>query len=133
MEEIQIPDEEMSHPRVKPGATDRNFQQGATSEAIRELNMSAGGSLLKLGEDDALEVIERVASNDDGWKNERSKSYRVASASDFDRMDMMSKQLDFLTSKLGFMGTEPSGLKSRQGVEDVNYIHQGGNNGNFNN
>ncbi|XP_047978789.1 uncharacterized protein LOC125220681 [Salvia hispanica] len=52
---------------------------------------SGGGSLLKLGEDDALEVIERVASNDDGWKNERSKTYRVASASDVDKMDMMSK------------------------------------------
>ncbi|XP_047940746.1 uncharacterized protein LOC125188051 [Salvia hispanica] len=45
---------------------------------------------------------------------------------------MASKQLDFLTSKLGFMETKPSGLESQQGLEDVNYIHHGGNNGNFN-
>ena len=91
--------------------------------------MSAGGSLLRLGEEESLEVIERVAANDGGWKNERSKTYRVASTSDIDRMDMMSKQLDFLTSKLGFMGTEPTGLE----CEEVNYVHQGGNNRNFNN
>ena len=97
---------------LSPGQQIVTFHRGATPEAIRELNMSAGGSLLKLGEDDALEVIERVASNDDGWKNERSKAYRVASASDVDKMDMMSKQLDFLTSKFGYMETEPTGLES---------------------
>ncbi|XP_047949063.1 uncharacterized protein LOC125194890 [Salvia hispanica] len=42
-----------------------------------------------------------MASNDEGWRNERNKSYRVASTSDFDSMETMSKQLDFLTSKLG--------------------------------
>ncbi|XP_047953117.1 uncharacterized protein LOC125198936 [Salvia hispanica] len=105
------------------------FYRGATPEAVHELNMSAGGLLLRLGEDESLKVIERVASNDEGWKNEISKTYRVASTSDIDRMDMMSKQLDFLTGKLGFMGTEPTGLES----EDVNYVHQGGNNRNFNN
>ncbi|XP_042027061.1 uncharacterized protein LOC121774215 [Salvia splendens] len=95
--------------------------------------MSAGGSLLKLGEAEALEVIERVASNDEGWRNDRSKSYRVASTSDFDRMDTMSKQLDFLTDKLGYMGTRQVGTEMQQGIEDVNYVHQGGNNRNFNN
>ncbi|XP_047978644.1 uncharacterized protein LOC125220524 [Salvia hispanica] len=44
-------------------------------------------------------------------------------------MDMMSKQLDFLTSKFGYMETEPTGLES----EEVNYVHQGSNNQNFNN
>ncbi|XP_047949142.1 uncharacterized protein LOC125194975 [Salvia hispanica] len=32
MEEIQIPDEEIPQPRVKPGATDRNFPQGSHPE-----------------------------------------------------------------------------------------------------
>ncbi|XP_047952285.1 uncharacterized protein LOC125197659 [Salvia hispanica] len=44
-------------------------------------------------------------------------------------MDMMSKQLDFLNSKFGSIETEPTGL----GSEEVNYMHQGGNNRNFNN
>ncbi|XP_047938640.1 uncharacterized protein LOC125186329 [Salvia hispanica] len=44
-------------------------------------------------------------------------------------MDMMAKQLDFLTSKFSSMETEPTGLES----EEVNYVHQGGNNRNFNN
>ncbi|XP_042059408.1 probable serine/threonine-protein kinase glkA [Salvia splendens] len=38
----------------------------------------------------------------------------------------MAKQLDFLTSKLGYMGTKPIGLENQPGVED-------GNNRNFNN
>ena len=114
---------------LSPGQQIVTFHRGATPEAVRELNMSAGGSLLWLGENEALEVIERVASNDDGWKNERSKTFRVASASDVDKMDMMSKQLDFLTSKFSSMETEPTGLES----EEVNYVHQGGNNRNFKN
>ncbi|XP_042055746.1 uncharacterized protein LOC121800233 [Salvia splendens] len=118
---------------LSPGQQILAFYRGSTPKSMRELNMSAGGSLLKLGEYDALEVIERVASNAEGWRNKRSKTYMVASASDVDRMDMMSKQLDFLTSKLGFMGTEPFRLESHQRIEDVNYVHQGGNNRNFNN
>ncbi|XP_042022905.1 uncharacterized protein LOC121770193 [Salvia splendens] len=118
---------------LTPGQQILTFYRGGTLEAMRELNMSAGGSLLKLGEAEALEVIERVASNDDGWRNDRSKSYRVASTSDFDRMDTISKQLEFLTDKLGYMGTRQVGTEMQQGVEDVNYVYQGGNSRNFNN
>ncbi|XP_042016340.1 uncharacterized protein LOC121764371 [Salvia splendens] len=118
---------------LTPGQQILTFYRGGTLEAMRELNMSAGGSLLKLGEAEALEVIERVASNDDGWRNDRSKSYRVASTSDNDRMDAISKQLEFITDKLGHMGTSQVGTEMQQGVEDVNNVHQGGNNRNFNN
>ncbi|KAL1544111.1 hypothetical protein AAHA92_21006 [Salvia divinorum] len=109
------------------------FYRESTPEAIRELNLSAGGALLQLGEAESLQVIERVASNDEGWNNERSKTYRVACTSDNDRMDQMSKQLDFLTSKFGYMGVEQAGAEVPPGMEDVNYLHQGGGNRNFNN
>ncbi|XP_042027804.1 uncharacterized protein LOC121774949 [Salvia splendens] len=48
-------------------------------------------------------------------------------------MDAISKQLEFITDKLGYMGTSQVGTEMQQGVEDVNYVHQGGNNRNFNN
>ncbi|XP_042067308.1 uncharacterized protein LOC121810614 [Salvia splendens] len=69
------------------------FYRGCLPEAKRELNLSAGGSLLKKGEAEAMEVIERVTSNDEGWNNERSNIHR----------------------------------EQKEGVEDVSYIHQGGN------
>ncbi|XP_047949239.1 uncharacterized protein LOC125195081 [Salvia hispanica] len=100
---------------------------------MRELNWSVGGALLHLGENEAMQVIERVASNDDGWNNDINKSYRVASVSKDDRIDRMSKQLDLLTTQLGIMKMRQSGSEIQGGVEGVNYVHQGGNNMNFNN
>ncbi|XP_042012411.1 uncharacterized protein LOC121760881 [Salvia splendens] len=104
------------------------FCRGCLPEAKRELNLSAGGSLLKKGEADAMEVIERVTSNDEGWNNERSNIHRVASATESSHMDSMYKQMELLHKKLDLMGMGPAMQERQEGVEDVNYIHQGGNN-----
>ncbi|XP_047978716.1 uncharacterized protein LOC125220605 [Salvia hispanica] len=80
-----------------------------------------------------MQVIERVASTDEGWNNERNKSYRVASVIEDDRIDKLSQQLDLLTTQLGIMEMRQPGPELQGGVEGVNYVHQGGNNRNFNN
>ncbi|XP_047953609.1 uncharacterized protein LOC125199726 [Salvia hispanica] len=118
---------------LSPGHQVITFYRGCTPDAMRELNWSAGGALLQLGENDVMQVIERVASTDEGWNNERNKSYRVSSATEDDRIDRMSKQLDLLTTQLGIMEMRQSGPEIQGGVEGVNYVHQGGNNMNFNN
>ncbi|XP_047964692.1 uncharacterized protein LOC125209127 [Salvia hispanica] len=118
---------------LSPGHQVITFYRGCTSDAMRELNWSAGGAILQLGENDAMQVIERVASTDEGWNNEINKSYRVASVTEDDRIDKMSKQLDLLTTQLGIMEMRQSGPELQGGVEEVNYVHQGGNNRNFNN
>ncbi|XP_047979131.1 uncharacterized protein LOC125221046 [Salvia hispanica] len=118
---------------LSPGHQVITFYRGCTPDAMRELNWSAGGALLQLGENDAMQVIEIVASTDEGWNNERNKSYRVASATEDDRIDRMSKQLDLLTTQLGIMEMRQPGPELQGGVEGVNYVHQGGNNMNFNN
>ncbi|XP_047953056.1 uncharacterized protein LOC125198844 [Salvia hispanica] len=118
---------------LSPGHQVITFYRGCTPDAMRELNWSAGGALLQLGENDVMQVIERVASTDEGWNNERNKSYRVASATEDDRIDRMSKQLDLLTTQLGIKEMRQPGLELQGGVECVNYVHQGENNMNFNN
>ncbi|XP_042033412.1 uncharacterized protein LOC121779978 [Salvia splendens] len=103
------------------------FYRGCLPEAKRELNLSAGGSLLKKGEAEAMEVIEKVTSNDEGWNNERSRVHRVASATESNHIDNMYKQMELLHKKIDLMGMGPAIQEQKEGVEDVNYIHQGGN------
>ncbi|KAL1534726.1 hypothetical protein AAHA92_30872 [Salvia divinorum] len=110
-----------------------SFYKGCLPEAKRELNLSAGGSLLKTGEAAAMEVIERVTSNDEGWNNERSKVHKIASASEGNHQDNMSKQMELIHKKLDLLGMGPSVQENQEGVEDVNYVHQGGNNRYYNN
>ncbi|XP_041995585.1 uncharacterized protein LOC121745675 [Salvia splendens] len=103
------------------------FYKGCLPEAKRELNLSVGGSLLKKGEAEAMEVIERVTSNDEGWNNEMSNIHRVASAAESSHMDSMYKQMELLHKKIDLMGMGPAIQEQKEGVEDVSYIHQGGN------
>ncbi|XP_042051734.1 uncharacterized protein LOC121797065 [Salvia splendens] len=103
------------------------FYRGCLPEAKRELNLSAGGSLLKKGEAEAMEVIEKVTSNDEGWNNEWSRVHRVASATESSQMDSMYKQMELLHKKLDLMGMRPVVHEQQESVEDVSYIHQGGN------
>ncbi|XP_042057978.1 uncharacterized protein LOC121802379 [Salvia splendens] len=103
------------------------FYRGCLPEAKRELNLSAGGSLLKKGEAEAMEVIERVTSNDEGWNNERSNIHRVAAAAESSHMDSMYKQMELLHKKIDLMGMGPDIQEQKECVKDVSYIHQGGN------
>ncbi|XP_047979058.1 uncharacterized protein LOC125220975 [Salvia hispanica] len=103
------------------------FYKGCLPDAKSELNWSAGGSLIKIGEAAAMEVIERVASNDGTWTNERSKMHRIASASEVSPDSSLANQLELIHKKLDLMGVGSSVQDNLEGVEDVNYIHQGGN------
>ncbi|XP_042035040.1 uncharacterized protein LOC121781361 [Salvia splendens] len=103
------------------------FYRGCLPEAKRELNLSAGGSLLKKGEAESTEVIERVTSNDEGWNNEMSRVHRVASAAESSYVDNVYKQIELLHKKVDLMGMGPAIQEQKEGVQDVNYIHQGGN------
>ncbi|XP_042038223.1 uncharacterized protein LOC121784109 [Salvia splendens] len=98
------------------------FFKGCVPEAQRELNLSSGGNFLKKGVNEAMEVIEELASNDEGWSNERSKVHRVASTTDHDPMSALSDKLDALTMKFDCIA-----------MGDVNYVNQGDNNRHFNN
>ena len=103
------------------------FCKGCLPDAKSELNRSAGGSLIKIGEAAAMEVIERVASNDGTWTNERSKVHRIASATEVSPDSSLANQLELIHRKLDLMGVGSSVQDNLEGVEDVNYIHQGGN------
>ncbi|XP_042065540.1 uncharacterized protein LOC121809055 [Salvia splendens] len=109
------------------------FFEGCVPEAQRELNLSSGGNFLKKGVDEAMEVIEELASNDDGWSNNRSKVHRVASTTDHDPMSALSDKLDALTMKFDCMAMGQPTQEPQGNMEDVSYVNQGGNNRYYNN
>ncbi|XP_042002230.1 uncharacterized protein LOC121751541 [Salvia splendens] len=80
-----------------------------------------------------MEVIEELASNDEGWSNERSKAHRVASTTNHDHMSALSDKLDALTMKFDCMIMGKPSQDPQGSMEDVNYVNQGGNNGYYNN
>ena len=95
--------------------------------SILDLNLSAGGNLLKKGEEEAIEVIEELASSDEGWSNERSKVHRVAYTTDHDTMSTLSDKLDALTMKFDCMTMGQPSQEPQGNMEDANYVQQGGN------
>ncbi|XP_047945186.1 uncharacterized protein LOC125191807 [Salvia hispanica] len=103
------------------------FFKGCLPEAQRELNLSAGSNLLKKGEEEAIEVIEELASSDEGWSNERSKVHRVAYTTDHDTMSTLSDKLDALTMKFDCMAMGQPSQEPQGNMEDANYVQQGGN------
>ena len=80
MGKIQEPFEAVSYHGLSLTHQILSFYKGCLPKAKSELNWSARGALLKIGETATMEVIERVTSNDEGWTNERSKVHRIASA-----------------------------------------------------
>ena len=82
------------------------FYKVCLPDAKSELNWSAGGSLIKIGEATAMEVIERVASNDGTWTNERSKVHRIASATEVSPDSSLANQLELIHKKLDLMGVD---------------------------
>ncbi|XP_042027227.1 uncharacterized protein LOC121774410 [Salvia splendens] len=109
------------------------FFKGCVPEAQKELNLSSGGNFLKKGVNEVMEVIEELASNDEGWSNERSKLHRVASTTDRDPMSALSDKLDALTMKFDCMAMGQPSQEPQGNMEDVNYVNQGGNNRYYNN
>ncbi|XP_042059410.1 uncharacterized protein LOC121803901 [Salvia splendens] len=80
-----------------------------------------------------MEVIEELASNDEGWSNERSKVHRVASTTNHNPMSALSDKLDALTKKFDCMIMGKPSQEPQGSMEDVNYVNQGGNNRYYNN
>ncbi|XP_042056411.1 uncharacterized protein LOC121800997 [Salvia splendens] len=80
-----------------------------------------------------MEVIEELASNDEGWRNERSKVHRVASTTDHDPMSALSDKLDALTMKFDCIAMGQPSQEPQGKMGDVNYVNQGDNNRYFNN
>ncbi|XP_041995707.1 uncharacterized protein LOC121745825 [Salvia splendens] len=109
------------------------FFKGYVPEAQRELNLSSGGNILKKGVNEAMEVIEELASNDERWSNDRSKVHRVASTTDHGPMSALSDKLDALTMKFDCMAMGQPSREHQGKMGDVNYVNQGDNNQYFNN
>ncbi|XP_041995583.1 uncharacterized protein LOC121745673 [Salvia splendens] len=80
-----------------------------------------------------MEVIEELASNDEGWSNERSKVHRVTSTTDHNPMSALSDKLDALTMKFDCMIMGKPSQEPQGSMEDVNYVNKGGNNRYYNN
>ncbi|XP_057775122.1 uncharacterized protein LOC130994104 [Salvia miltiorrhiza] len=96
------------------------------------MDTAAGGSLLKKGSAEAMEIIESMAATSYQWPSERVQLKKVAAASSSDPLTMISTQLAELSSKISAMsmGNPEPAVEDLTGVEDANFIH-GRNFGNF--
>ncbi|XP_057775478.1 uncharacterized protein LOC130994454 [Salvia miltiorrhiza] len=96
------------------------------------MDTAAGGSLLKKGSAEAMEIIESMAATSYQWPSERVQLKKVDAASSSDPLALISTQLAELNSKISAMsmGNPEPAVEDPTGVEDANFIH-GRNFGNF--
>ncbi|XP_057790787.1 uncharacterized protein LOC131007892 [Salvia miltiorrhiza] len=96
------------------------------------MDTAAGGSLLKKGSSEAMEIIESMATTSYQWPSERVQLKKVTAASSSDLMALILTQLAEMNLKINAMtvGDSEPAVEIPTGVEDVNYIN-GRNYGNF--
>ncbi|XP_057779647.1 uncharacterized protein LOC130998233 [Salvia miltiorrhiza] len=93
------------------------------------MDTAAGGSLLKRGSSEAMEIIENMATTCYQWPSERIQLKKVAAASSLDPMTLFATQIAELTSKINALTTtkmEPD-VENPMMMEEANFV----NNGNF--
>ncbi|XP_047948862.1 uncharacterized protein LOC125194660 [Salvia hispanica] len=110
------------------------FYNGCSEFIKSQLNFGSGGSFLGKGVDEFKKMLQRLAFTSKGWSANRDGSMPVASVVDADAVNLLSLQLMMLNQKVDdlSLGVAPIG-GPQPPVEDVNYVHQGGNPRNFNN
>ncbi|XP_057772985.1 uncharacterized protein LOC130992391 [Salvia miltiorrhiza] len=108
------------------------FYNACGERAKMFMDTAAGGSLLKKGSSEAMEIIESMATTSYQWPSERVQLKKVAAASSSDPMVLILIQLAEMNSKINAMtvGNPEPAVEIPTGVEDANYIN-GRNYGNF--
>ncbi|KAH6775300.1 hypothetical protein C2S52_012861 [Perilla frutescens var. hirtella] len=108
------------------------FYNGCDMEVKRLLDASAGGSLLNKGHDQAVTIIEDMATNSYQWTGDRPVRIlkRAAAVDDSDPISKLAARLSTLNATINsrFDAMARPGVDNPMGntVEDVNYINQRG-------
>ncbi|KAH6774966.1 hypothetical protein C2S52_012527 [Perilla frutescens var. hirtella] len=102
---------------------------GGNKNKVRTLmDMAVGGSLLARGPEEALRIIEEMASNSFQWPVAREGVQilkKVASTSSSDALGLLVAQMATLNSKIEAF-TNSRAESSQNQFEEVNYVNQGG-------
>ncbi|XP_057775056.1 uncharacterized protein LOC130994034 [Salvia miltiorrhiza] len=96
------------------------------------MDTAVGGSLLKKGSSETMEIIESMAATSYQWSSERVQLKKIAAASSSDPMALISTQLAEMNSRITAlsMGNPEPAVEEPAGIEDADFIY-GRNYGNF--
>ncbi|XP_057803619.1 uncharacterized protein LOC131018952 [Salvia miltiorrhiza] len=96
------------------------------------IDTAAGGSLLKKGSSEAMEIIESMATTSYQWLSERVQLKKIVVASSSDPMALILTQLAEMNSRIAALtlGNPEPAVEIPTGIEDANYINDR-NYGNF--
>ncbi|XP_042005868.1 uncharacterized protein LOC121754604 [Salvia splendens] len=119
---------------LSPGHQVSLFYNGCSEFIKSQLDFGSGGSFLDKGVDECKKMLQRLAYTSKGWSSGRDGSMPVASVVDVNAFNLLTQQIMMLNQKVDSLsvGVAPMG-EPQPTVEDVNYIHQGGNQRNFKN
>ncbi|XP_042021284.1 uncharacterized protein LOC121768798 isoform X1 [Salvia splendens] len=117
---------------LSPGHQVSLFYNGCSEFIKSQLDFGSGGSFLDKGVEECKKMLQRLAYTSKGWSSGRDSSMPVASVVDSDAFNLLNQQMMLLNQKVDglSLGVAPMG-EPLHTVEDVNYVHQGGNQRNF--
>ncbi|XP_042016328.1 uncharacterized protein LOC121764359 [Salvia splendens] len=113
---------------LSPGHQVSLFYNGCSEFIKSQLDFGSGGSFLDKGVEECKKMLQRLAYTSKGWSSGRDSSMPVASVVDSDAFNLLNQQMMLLNQKVDglSLGVAPMG-EPLHTVEDVNYVHQGGN------
>ncbi|XP_047965001.1 uncharacterized protein LOC125209447 [Salvia hispanica] len=117
---------------LSPGHQVSLFYNGCSEFIKSQLDFGSGGSFLDKGVDECKKMLQRLAYTSKSWSSGRDGSMPVASVVDSDAFNLLNQQMMILNQKVDSisLGMAPN-VEPQPTVEDVNYVHQGGNQRNF--
>ncbi|XP_042056035.1 uncharacterized protein LOC121800545 [Salvia splendens] len=117
---------------LSPGHQVSLFYNGCSEFTKSQLDFGSGGSFLDKGVDEYKKMLQRFAYTSKGWSSGLVGSMPVASVVDSDAFNLLNQQMMLLNQKVDGLSLGVALMGEPQpNIEDVNYIHQGGNQRNF--
>ena len=75
----------------------QTFYNGVTQPVWSTIDVAAGGTLMNKMEDEAYNLIEKIALNNYQWPNVRGQFKRVGGTLEFDALTLLSTKVDAIT------------------------------------
>ncbi|XP_047943052.1 uncharacterized protein LOC125189868 [Salvia hispanica] len=115
---------------LSPGHQVSLFYNGCLEFIKSQLDFGSGGSFLDKGVEECKKMFQRLAYTSKSWSSGRDGSMPVASVVDSDAFNLLNQQMMILNQKVDSISLGmASNVEPQSTVEDVNYVHQGGNQG----
>ncbi|XP_042016150.1 uncharacterized protein LOC121764155 [Salvia splendens] len=119
---------------LSPGHQVSLFYNGCSDFIKSQLDFGSGGSFLDKEVDECKKMLQRLAYTSKGWSSGRDSSMPVASVVNSDAFNLLNQQVMLLNQKVDDLNLGVAHMgEPLHTMEDVNYVHQGGNQRNYSN